>query len=118
MDEILSSEWTITIIGGTVSTILGTVVTTFLMRKRVQRTSSSMRPPSLNSFVEYYGCLEIVGLWSMVAGFEVVWTGFVVKVVLPLFVEGLWGGFGMLAAFFFWVGGVASIPTLFFGERK
>jgi hypothetical protein len=104
MKNILNNIWFVTIIGGIIATILGSLIMGLF--KSGTNISFSFEK------IEPLGCISLIGIFSVIAAYEIILTFFTVKFFLPALVRMMGTGFGILTMLFLWLIGVVIVPGM------
>ena len=100
MNEIMNSDWVITIFGGIISTVVGGMI------------SKALEENSTTQYRNY--SMSPIAFWSFVFVFEVVWTAATINLIYPMFAgTHVFGeGFGLLIAAGLWIAGAVQMPRI------
>lgn len=110
--DILNSDWTITVVGGIISTVVGTLIANGIQNSRGSRRNSM----TVSDLFDEYNTFQVIALFATMAAAESMWLGFCLNTLFPLFADsssGFGNEFGSAFAFFIWLAMAAGIPSIF-----
>jgi len=103
----LKNIWTITIVGGIISSVVALLITDTIERRRM--CDEGYENPGLSDLVNYFGLLRIIVNLSILIVFEFLWAYTVSTLIF--FFYSWFGEFGGYFSFFLWYLGAAMVPV-------